>query len=305
MQENEVIIVDNINSRDFNAIIASCVKYAIISLPFTVDRMSIPHENRRALNIAKGKIAESLFRYFCERNAIEADFQTPSTPFWTVDNKDFLMGKDEWDIKTNFIYHKGAEPDSLKYTDLPALIPNRRDGDQWSKRDELLHRGSGKSQFLFTFLKNAELNHGERGKEFLEILLTDEQISFLRKLYDKYHGQPQQKKPFSEEGFWKEMRKYGETNFYRLHFKPSLIITGYANPDHWELFKNVGPHDNNFRDYLTPQWYAKSRTGSCNFMNGTLWTKITNATTPISNLPSFASLFPKLKQNMVCGKFRV
>jgi hypothetical protein len=305
MQENEVIIVDQIEDEKYHSLVKKSVEYAIISLPFTVDRMRIPNENRRALNIAKGKVAESLFQHFCKINRIEVDFATPSTPFWTVDKRDFLMNNSEWDLKNNFIYLKGDYLTQYRYIDLPALVPNVREGDQWSKRNELLFDHSIRADFLFTFLKNADLQQKKRGKPFIEIQLTNDQISFLRKLYKKYKGQPQEQAPFSEDAFWKEMAKHGNLNFYQLRFKPGLVITGYANSNHWHLFRNIGPYEQNcyFKDYKTPHWYVKNKKGSCNFLEDTLWTRITNAVTPVSNLPAFSSLFPQLKEQMKGGRF--
>jgi len=104
MSESEIIIVDGIPSNEYDQLINECVRYSIISLPFTVDRMSIPNEKQRALNIAKGKVAEALFKFFCNNNNLNPDFDTCTTPFWTVDKRDFILDSCEWDIKNNFIY---------------------------------------------------------------------------------------------------------------------------------------------------------------------------------------------------------
>lgn len=305
MNENEVIIVNGIPNSSYDDLIKECVRYAIISLPFTVDRMSIPDEKYRALNIAKGKVAESLFQFFCEANDINPDFNSCSTEFWTVDKRDFILRDKEWDIKNNFIYasHELLEGN---YTDLPALVPNRRDGDQWSKRNQNVVAGTEGVEFLFSFLKNATLTNGSRGNPFLEIVLTREQQDFLRELYTKYRGLPQLKEPFSEEWFWNEMNSRGGLNFYRLNSRPFLVITSYANSAHWNEFKNTGRFDrqNNFQTYVAPRWYVKTQKGSCNFLAGTMWTTITNSTIPISRLPSFLSLFPQLNNRIVFGEIK-
>jgi hypothetical protein len=305
MNENEVIIVDSIPDNEYDSVIEKCVKYALISLPFTVDRMAIPNEKQRALNIAKGKIAEELFKCFCRANNIQPDFDSCSTEFWTIDNRDFIINQNEWDIKNNFIY---TETDLLdgNYTNLPALVPNRFNGDQWSKRAHNLIAGTNGVAFLFTYLKNASLNNGTRGFEFLEINLSNNQQNYLRELYGEYRGNPQTSEPFSEGLFWEEMAKRGNMNFYTLHFKPYLIITGYANSSNWQQFRDTGPYDrnNNWQTYLQPRWYTKTAKGSCNFMNGALWTTITNATLPVSQLNSFFSLFPHLRNQMNYGKLK-
>ena len=204
MNESEIIIVDGIPNEEYDKLIETCVRYAIISLPFTVDRMRIPDERARALNIAKGKIAENLFEFFCNSNNIVANFKICSTPFWTVDNRDFTLNNDEWDIKNNFIYHNGDLLTQYNYTDLPALVPNRFNGDQWTKRLIKQFPASNDVDFLFTFLKGTDLTNGQRGEYFLEILISDEQVSFLRGLYTKYKGNPRTLNHTQKTGFGKK-----------------------------------------------------------------------------------------------------
>ena len=306
MNENEVIVVDRIPQSIYDTLVEKAVLYSIISLPFTTDRMNIPDESRRALNIAKGKIAEYLFQYFCENNNILVDFKPCSTPFWTVDNKDFIMNNSEWDIKNNYIYHASDTLTNYNYIDLPALIPNRNSGDQWSKKDTILSKCVTNSEVLFTFIKGADLNNNQRGKDFLEIILDSKQIKYLRILYAKYQGKPQNSAPFSKKIFWSVMKKLGGQLFHKIHYYPHLIITGYANNNYWYLFKNTGRfnRENNYQNHISPRWYTKSYSGSCNFLNGTFWTTITNATVPISLLPSFLSLYPNLNKSINFGRIK-
>lgn len=302
MKKNEVIIVDGIPQHIYDSLINACVKYAIISVPFTINRMAIADHKKRALNIAKGKIAEHLFQYFCEINHIPVDFKSCETEFWTVDNRDFILDGKEWDIKNNFIYTEN-EVFKGNYTDLPALIPNRFKGDQWSKRLHQKLLGTNGVVFLFTFLRNATKNRqGESG--FLEINLTDSQLELLRTLYAKYGGIAQTKEPFSEERFWEEMNKRGQQPLFRLNSRPHLVITGYADADLWNQFRDTGPNDvdGNWKDFLKPFWYSKAATGSCSFLEGTLWTKITNATLPVFFLKPFSGLFPQLETNIQGGR---
>lgn len=290
MTENEVIIVDGITEAAYSELIDECVKYALISLPFTIDRMTIPDETKRALNIAKGKIAEALFTYFCNDYDINIDFGSCSTPFYQVDKKDFIFNNLVWDIKNNFYY--SAAPLINNFTNLPALIPNRYNGDQWSKRNETLGAAVNGTAFVFSFLRMTTLLNNTRGRDFLEIVLSEDQKLFIRNAYERYHGLPQPVQPFYEEWFWAEMNSRGPMNFFNLNARPSLIITSYATSQHWNLFRDTGKFDrnNNFMRYIEPQWYVKTNTGSCNFLNGTLWTTITNATSPVSELPAFSSL---------------
>ena len=253
------------------------------------------------LNIFKGKIAESIFRFFCINNNIEIDWETPSTPFWTIDKRDFITNSIEWDIKNNFIYHDGDELMNYNYSDLPVLIPNRRANDQWGTKNQIKNAGICLStSYIFSFLKSASLQNGNRGADFMELNISQEQLNFIENLEIRYNGIPTHNEPFTEEWFWTEMANRGDLNFIQLRFRPHLIITAIANHNHWGLFRDTGPFDraNNFQTYIAPRWYTKTNSGSCNFMNGTLWTTITNSTLPVSNLPSFLSLFPHLNNNI-------
>lgn len=305
MTENEIIIVDGIPDNEYHSLMDECVKYALLSLPFTINRMHIGDEKRRVANIAKGKIAEALFQTFCKKNSIKIDAEVCTTPFWTVDNRDFVLNSNEWDIKNNFIYHE-KQIFKGNYTDLPALVPNRYKGDQWSKRNEKLVAGTNGVTFLFTFLKNADLVEGERCCDFIEININHQQQSFLSELLTKYHGYPQAEEPYSSQWFWENMESRGDNNYFTLNAKPHLVITGFADRTHWNLFKNTGPDDfeNNFQSHKPPSWYNKYKNGTCKFLNGTLWTTITNATTPVATLPSFLSLFPSLKSGINAARIK-
>jgi hypothetical protein len=313
MQENEVIIVDGISPVAYDAIISDAVSYAIISLPFTVNRMGISSETKRALNIAKGRIAEGLFRHFCLQNRIDADFETCTTPYWTVDKRDFLFQGREWDLKNNFIALRGKGM-GFRYAHLPALVPNRfspdkdhpNRADQWHKRLLREFSQSAGVAYLFTFLKEAELEDGDRKNPFLEIRLSEEQVKLIRELYNKFGGKIQQKEPYPEDRFWEAISKRGEEQLFVLNERPPLIITAYATEEHWHLFRNIGPADSgsNYKDYLGNGWYSKNSAGACNFMDHTLRTRITNATVPVSYLPSFLSLVAPVTNRLVFGRIK-
>ncbi len=290
MKSNDIIIVDNIPEGDYYEIVNEAVSYALISLPFTIDRMRIPNHIRRTLNIAKGKIAEELFKWYCKSNNIKIDFESCETPFWEIDKRDFILYGFEWDIKNNFIYHQGnIFDDNLK---LPALIPNRHDRDQWSTKDQKKIENSKGVKYLFTFLKGADLTNNKRGGDFLTINLSFEQSEFISDLYEKYRGMPQTQRPFDDDWFWKELKKRGSSRFFSLSFMPYLVITGYADENHWHLFKDTGPYSPyNYQDYFQEKWYKKvGHKNSLMWLNGALWTTITNKTCPLPDLPSFKSL---------------
>jgi hypothetical protein len=298
MTEQEVIIVNGIPEKEYAALVEQSVRYALISLPFTSDRINIVDLKARALNIAKGKVAEQLFRYFCECNSIELDFEACATPFWRIDHRDFVLGDDEWDIKNNFIYHRGNCYD--RYTQLPALIPNRFRGDQWTKRKTHEIFYSLQIKYLFTFLKNADLTKGERGADFLQLHLSPGQEEFLKELHARYKGEVQRRQPFTEAWFWEKMHQLGSQPLYTLRSQPQLIITAYADGSTFGKFQDTGGGCTAFyyKDYCKPDWYKVCKNGTIDFMAGTMMTRIKNATCPIAELPSFYSLFPHLKEGM-------
>lgn len=302
MDENEVIIVDGINKTTYTEIIDDAVNYAIISIPFTVNRMNLNGLKSRILNTAKGKIAEGLFKAFCSANNIPVNFNACQTPFYDVDRRDFLLDQYEWDIKNNF-YHCDNTIYNGNFTEFPALVPNRFTGDQWSKKDDVINNNSIGVRFLFTFLKLDDLNST---LSFIDIDISPEQEEYLMGLVNKYKGNPQQNAPYSEDSFWNKFNSLGGNVKKKIFFYPDLVITGYAGDGQWDNFSNTGPNnrDNAFEKYIMPEWYHKSKSGALFFLNGTLRTKITNMTVPVSYLPSFLSLYPQLKQNIKLGHIK-
>lgn len=280
MKESEIIIVKNIPDEIYHKIALDAVKYAIISIPFTIDRIGLRNRNRQIFNIAKGKLAEGLFKFFCKENNIEANFNICETPFYQIDKRDFILDDSEWDQKNNFIYHSADQLISLQYTDLPALVPNRANRkDQWQKRKEHYFKNSKSVKFLFTFMKAADKNN--RRSNFFAINLSGKQLEFLDKLYSKYKGLPLKEKPFGINDFWEEMTYLKDDHIsFQLHEKSNLVMTAYADSNQWDLFFD---------------------TEGKNFLDGTLWTKIRNKTCHLNKLPSFLSLFPQLGERMKFG----
>ena len=289
MKESEIIVVNDIPSQIYYELIKESVMYAIISIPFTINRMGIGNIEKRIENITKGKIAEKLFDYYCKENSIPANFKITSTPFYQTDNRDFLLDGYEWDIKNNFIHHDGNKLAKFNYTDLPALIPDRHQNDQWSKRDKAYFENSKGVRFLFTFLKATDKNSRE---QFIKIKLSQKQKDFLLELVNNYSGKTFNEKPFDESWFWNKMKELkDEIPSLEINDFPNLVITGYVDSDFWNLFKptNSG-NDSNFQDYLNPHWYekiTKKESVLLKFMNGTIWTRIQNATLPVSKLKPF------------------
>lgn len=283
MQETENIIVNGIDKDTYLSLCREAVEYAIISIPFTYNRMGVRGLRRKISNIAKGKLAEGLFFYFCESNQIAINRVAGKTPFFIPDKTDFVFKNTEWDIKNNFIYHKGDYLFKKYYKWLPALIPNHSARDQWSKRDQSVLSESYDKKYLFTFLKASDSI--EERKQLIEIHLSEKQVTYLSELYEKFKNNRRPKEiPMDESSFLHQFYK-GENRalLFKLKAFPQLIITGYAGAAHWHHFKDSG----------------EKRIWN----NGLMRTVINNSYSRIHKLPSFASLIPELKNKMELAHF--
>ncbi len=256
-----MIIVNQIPVIDYKRIALKAVHYAIISTPFTINRMGIGSLEKRITNITKGKLAEGLFRWWALQEKLPIDFSSGSTPFYQVDKFDFAFKGKNWDLKNNFLFHKAELLQEDDYLRLPALVPNRHSKDQWSKRNE--------KNFLFTFMKLADRPAGQKRQAFLHLDVSNEQILFLKKLVTQYQGKTQNEPPYTPEWFWKEWDYLGPLRNIGLTARPALIIAAYANESCYKSF-----HD------------TEART----FLKGTLKTRIRNATCAIGKLKKFESL---------------
>ncbi|MBN2011985.1 hypothetical protein JW960_21840 [candidate division KSB1 bacterium] len=288
MEETEVIIVNGIDTPTYDAIIRQAIEYAIISIPFTFNRMEIDDLQQKIFNIAKGKVAEGLFLQFCQMNDIPVDSQSCTTPFYQADHRDFVLMNWEWDIKNNYLYHPGQILEKYAYVDLPALVPNRGEWDQWGKRDRKFQASTKGAGFIFTFLKNQD--RYRKGQTYFSIHLSTDQHALLHKLYNRYKGKHQDKEPFAPLKFWQRFLE--SSPHHKLNFsvseRPWLIICGCAIHKHWELFTDSGAGR-----HLYPSEEP-----------ATLITTINNRTCPIGKLPSFASIFPDLRDGMKGAFFK-
>ena len=293
MQSNEIIVVDSIPKDSYIRIVEKSLKYALISQPFTINRMGIDSIENKVLNITKGKIAEGIFEFFCNSNDIQVNFKSCETPFWTIDKRDFIFDGLEWDIKNNFFYsEKDVEIDC---STLPALIPNRHPKDQWSKRNKSEILQSNGIAYVFTFMKMANIQNGKRTESFIEIDIPENCLRFLDKKNFKYLGQPQKTHPQKyEEEFNTIFSTQAIKDIYKINSQPNLFITGYATQEDWIKFKDTGKNaPNNFIDFLPNDWYRVNKTGSITFPNNVLTATIKNATLPVSYLRPFSKLLLK------------
>jgi len=289
MNKNEVIVFDGLEQEKYLEIINDSVNYALLSIPFTINRIGIDGVQERVLNITKGKFAEKLFSEFCKINDVPINTEPCETPYWKVDKRDFLLKDYEWDLKNNYFYKNESE--KLSFENFPALIPNRNKYDQWNKRLVSEHKQFNNA-FLFTFIQNATIDNGKRSKPFLEITLNESQIVRLNALNNKYCGCPIESEPYPKEEFLSKFKKMNNQIFV-INNLPPLIITAVATKEDWSKFKNTGPLEKNnyFIEYKNG-WYKKSKNGTLTFLDNVIFTRINNMTLPIEQLKAFSNFFP-------------
>ena len=83
MDTSDLILTQIDTESTYETLMRNAVEYAILSIPFTFDRMGIRDLNRKILNIAKGKFAENMLAYFLNSQKIAIDRQNKiwATPF--------------------------------------------------------------------------------------------------------------------------------------------------------------------------------------------------------------------------------
>jgi hypothetical protein len=224
-----------------------------------------------------------LFVEYCNESGVGISTEECTTPFYQVDRRDFLLGDFECDIKNNFFWNTGTQsPIEELIIKFPALVPNRWEGDQWSKRNESYF--GKRVMFIFTFMQAGYLKDGDRVDGILSIDLSKSQKEYLIQLTKRYQGKPQDKEPYTPEEFWKE---FGQVKFIITKRSP-LYITAYATSEHFHLFRDTdGRHvSHHYQQNPFQNWYEQTPRGA-KFLGGAIFTRIKNATCPIVLLPPF------------------
>jgi len=202
-------------------------RYALISLPWTINRMAYtrdrPGLERRLRNIILGKLPEYLITKVLQDYSVRFDLQAGETNFWKQDNFDILLyingHVEEWDLKCLTTYFKEIEPS--EWLELPALIPDRHTHDQWSLRNRTVRASTLQKRFLFVFLDHPGLH----------IQLTPEQVT----TYHKIIAHPKQY--LRQDDFI--LRTLGDVPLQLDSKYLRLVISAVAGPDEWGLFQSV------------------------------------------------------------------
>ncbi|MFZ1751997.1 MAG: hypothetical protein WAU01_17510 [Saprospiraceae bacterium] len=293
MSLDEIIIFDATPVDEFRKIANQAVRYALISVAFTYDRLGSGNMMSRIENITKGKIAEGLFYYYCDQSNIDINTAPCNTPYWMPDLRDFLWLGGEWDIKNNYFFCSDDDFSAFRLDRLPALIPDNYPGDQWSKRNHHKHTTSRFNAMLFTFMR-----YTTKHRKFFNIDINDPQKQYLAAFGSKAKESPLSRLHLMEQDFYHELDKLGGSEFVRLHYYPEFIITGCANANYWHAFECADKETVNLGTTNGMQYANdyKQQGDYISYLDGALVTKIRNQYCPVIHLPSFRSVVDKHKK---------
>ncbi len=269
-------------------VVSESIRYALLSFPFTVNRMRLVNIQQRIGNIVKGKIAEGLLREYARQRGLPFDFEAGATPYFLPDRFDFSFGKYAFDLKNNFIYHQGdmLEPDA--YMKLPALVPHRFEGDQWSKRDAVVQTGQGdelEKAFLFSYLKQADQRNAP---PFLRLFFNVKGTAFLEGIANDHKGIMPETAPYDADAQIALLKSRHAVPDFKLFAMPALVITGMATKNDWKLFGDTDGISEHAYYHYTGKWYEVRDDGGLAFCSGQIHTRIRNATCPVGFLPPFS-----------------
>ena len=238
MNSDQVIFNKIEDSSLYDQLLAQAIDYAILSIPFTFDRMGIRDLKKKIINIAKGKFAENLFFHFLSANKINFDNQMTNTPFYSIDKRDFILKNIEWDIKNNFLIHENETLKPDEYIKLLGLIPYRGDWDQWGKRNIKYFPNTTSCGYVFTFMQKKQ---SKNDQDFFDLKYTFKQEMFLRDLYEKFQGKQQPISPYESKWFWHSFESLGGTYKLNCNYRPQMVITAIALPDAFSKFDLYKP----------------------------------------------------------------
>jgi len=207
----------------------SALEYALISKPFTYNRMRLPIR-QCVENIAKGKFAEALVVSVLKRGGLAIDVDSCQTPFWSRDRRDFVLGNREWDVKSLYLHRL---PPNHRFEECPALIPNKSSNDQWASREMMyVPTAVAGPCYMFVFF----------GPVSVQINLNKRQEEFLFALCTRYREAESCSEPFAREWFFDEFPNLAHVSI-DLSTSPIMAITGVASSGEWGRFvrRPAGP----------------------------------------------------------------
>ena len=277
MESTELLVLDGIDSLQYDRIMREVISSSLLTFPFTYQQVELRQIKIKIEKLIKGKLAEALFKFFSEENHLPLNFEACETSYNQPKKRDFIYENIEFYLINNYLYHPNQLLKPQDYLELPALLPNKHQFDFWSQRDQCKFAESKHVGFVFTFLKNAD-SFGPK-KQFFEFDITLAQIKFLQELRQSYGNTKVPIKPFDEHFFWEEFLNRGGPFEFNFNHKPYLVIGAVASAKQWLKFQDMGNQ---------PRTYGKQ----------VLKTVIPNMAARLRDLPSFYSILPHPKNEL-------
>lgn len=286
MTAQEVIFFTPKDKSKWEAALNESLRRVILSLPFEPNYQDIKDKNALITSLFLQKIPVILFNLFAEERNLK--IENHETLFWLKTDWDFKYEK--WVIRiVNQTVNSGINLSSEQYLFLPALIPNRFEGDTWDQIQEI-PKGMDGNMAVFTFMTDSK-NFGIPAIEISTSILD-----FLDAVAKKYGEYQAEVEPFSQDDFWVALAKKGELPQISVSKIPTLVITGAARNSEFKFFADTDDKTHHGYRLYQGEWYEIQSSGGLSFCNGLIKTQIKNATCPIQALVSIESIFPKGNQ---------
>lgn len=253
VNKNDIIIWNDFDVKDYDIAINKAVVYAILSVPYTYDRLGLGYDNdgirERIKNITKGKVAEYLFELYCKSKGIKISRKDNETPFWRYDKNDFIINDMIIDVKNNII-RNGNTFIKDEVLNFPALVPC----DQVNG-----HIKPVNFAYVFTFMLD---------NDFFTIDLNDDTLQYISKLNNFCCGKQLDSKPSyfkDKESYFREIfRKFGGIKTQKIviiNNHPDLIIGGIEFYNHKD-FENKFDVVNSGTLFKYESGYIRTRVGN-------------------------------------------
>ena len=212
----DVIIWNDFSEREYDTAIKHAAVYAVLSVPYTIDRMNYGNSPegllKRIENIVKGKVGEYLFEAYCQTHDINISRRETETPFWRYDKNDFIIDGTTVDLKNNIIWG-GYDIIKEEVVNFPALVP----ADQFEKPHP------SKFMYVFSFMNT---------KDFFSIELNEATLRHIGTINDGCCGKQLKEKPSyytnDRQYFLDLFAKFGKQPVVKINSYPHLVIAGMS-----------------------------------------------------------------------------
>lgn len=284
MQPEEILVYAPKDFATFESSVKISVLRTLISLCFFDNVYNEDLAEEKIFQTIRNRICLKIFELFAKENQLEIAFQHSHFPYWKTGNFDFSFRNSAWDFMVNSIQGDNlAETEILK---LPALVPNRSEVDNWSRRLHVPEKHKSR-RFLFAFIRE---DQWKAFRHSVDEMLTRQRLSFLKKTAYENLGWNINQQSFNENEFWTNFEMDSRIPDFTFQAIPDLIICAVAGKKEFPFFADTDSISAHGYSLFTGKYYEYIEGGGLSFLNNRIQTKFRNATCPIRILPSFQSM---------------